>query len=101
LGSFENASSRYPIEILARLLATPAKPGIHHRPGRRFPNGGADSKGAPASYFGVVKDIDENAPSNVTAPLPSVMLPEHAIADSTRDAIGALDLVPHRNGDQQ
>jgi hypothetical protein len=28
LGSFENASSRYPIEILARLLATPAKPGI-------------------------------------------------------------------------
>jgi hypothetical protein len=48
-----------------------------------------------------VKDIDENAPSNVTAPLPSVMLPEHAIADSTRDAIGALDLVPHRNGDQQ
>ncbi len=28
LGKLENASSRYPIEILARLLATPAKPGI-------------------------------------------------------------------------
>jgi hypothetical protein len=53
------------------------------------------------SYFGVVKDIDEHVLSNATTPLPSVTLPERAIADPARHAIVAPDLVPHRNGDQQ
>jgi hypothetical protein len=45
-----------------------------------------------------VKDIDEHVPSNATTPLPSVTLPERAIADPARHAIVASDLVPHRNG---
>jgi hypothetical protein len=50
------------------------------------------------SYFGVVKDIDEHVLSNATTPLPSVTLPERAVADPARHAIVAPDLVPHRNG---